>query len=60
MNSGVLMTDIVSYCPPMGILGALANKLFIQNKLKEIFEYRKTVLEEKYGVFQGVVKSLHS
>lgn len=36
---GVLMTDIVTYQPPMGILGALANKLFIKKQLQHIFDY---------------------
>jgi ligand-binding SRPBCC domain-containing protein len=49
-NGGVLMKDTVSYQPPLGILGAVANSLFIKNKLEEIFDYRKVVLEKKYGV----------
>ena len=39
-EGGVLMTDIVTYIPPMGILGAVANKLFIERQLNSIFEYR--------------------
>ena len=49
---GVLMKDIVSYQPPFGFLGAIANKLFIQSKLKEIFNYRTNALENKYGKFE--------
>jgi ligand-binding SRPBCC domain-containing protein len=45
---GVLMKDIVSYQPPFGILGAIANTLIIKGKLNEIFEYRKKVLELKF------------
>ncbi len=47
-KDGVLMHDIVSYQPPMGVLGRLANTLIIKNKLNEIFEYRKKVLEELF------------
>lgn len=46
--AGVLMTDIVSYQPPFGILGNLANKMIIKKKLNEIFEYRKKVLDEMF------------
>ena len=36
----VLMKDIVTYIPPFGLLGDLANKLFIKRQLNEIFNYR--------------------
>jgi len=49
---GVLMRDIVSYSPPLGLLGAVANQLFIRAKLDEIFEYRTNALERKYGVYK--------
>jgi ligand-binding SRPBCC domain-containing protein len=45
-NDGVLMRDIVSYQPPLGFLGHIANTLIIKNKLNEIFEYRKIALEK--------------
>lgn len=48
---GVLMKDIVSYIPPFGFLGSIANRLLIRNKLKQIFAFRKKALEEKYGVY---------
>lgn len=47
-NGGVLMTDIISYKPPFGFLGNLANRILIKGKLKQIFDYRFKVLEEKY------------
>lgn len=49
IEGGVLMTDIVTYQPPLGILGAVANSLLIKNKLAEIFEYRKVALEKRFG-----------
>lgn len=48
-DEGVLMTDIVSYKPPFGFLGSLANKLFIQRKLNEIFDYRTKALMKKFA-----------
>ena len=47
-ENGTLMTDIVSYKPPLGILGNLANKLMIRGKLKEIFNYREKKLIELF------------
>ena len=37
IEGGILMTDIVTYQPPMGILGAIANTLIIKNQLQAIF-----------------------
>jgi ligand-binding SRPBCC domain-containing protein len=52
IENGILMTDIVSYSPPLGFLGALANSLFIKNKLNEIFDYRTKAVEKKYGIYE--------
>ena len=43
---GTLMTDIVSYKPPFGLLGNLANELLIKGKLNEIFNHRTKALNE--------------
>lgn len=51
IENGVLMQDIVTYEPPFGFLGAIANKLTIKSKLKEIFDYRTKVLENKFGIY---------
>ena len=47
-ESGTLMSDIVSYQPPFGILGNLANRVIIKQKLKEIFDYRQEVLTQLF------------
>ncbi len=47
---GVLMKDIVNYQLPLGFLGELAHKLFVRKQLKEIFQFRRGILEQKYGV----------
>jgi ligand-binding SRPBCC domain-containing protein len=51
IDGGVLMTDIVTYQPPMGILGALANSLIIKKQLQQIFDYRTVALEKKFGKY---------
>lgn len=48
---GVIMTDIVTYQPPFGILGAIANSLFIRMQIKQIFDFRTIALEKKFGKF---------
>ncbi|MGQ1787175.1 MULTISPECIES: SRPBCC family protein [unclassified Saccharicrinis] len=40
VKGGVKMTDIISYAPPFGILGRIANAVLIKNQLKKIFDYR--------------------
>lgn len=45
-DNGVLMTDIVSYQPPLGGIGRLANALFIRHRLNEIFDFREQALRE--------------
>ena len=48
-SNGVLMTDIVSYKPPMGFIGSIANRIIISKKLEDIFEYRRVALEKLFG-----------
>ncbi|MBK7130430.1 MAG: SRPBCC family protein [Crocinitomicaceae bacterium] len=45
-EGGVLMTDIITYMPPLGFFGAIANSLFIRKKLHQIFDFRMKALEE--------------
>ena len=52
IEGGVLMTDIVTYIPPFGFVGAIANTLFIKKQLKEIFEFRTLAVEKKFGVYK--------
>ncbi|MCK7536625.1 MAG: hypothetical protein MZV63_39385 [Marinilabiliales bacterium] len=40
-----VMTDIVTYLPPFGIFGRIANLFFIRRRLKEIFDYREEALK---------------
>ncbi len=52
-GQGVLMTDIVSYSPPLGFLGALANRIFINKQLDSIFNYREKKLEKLFPKVNG-------
>lgn len=52
IEGGILMKDIVSYEPPFGLLGAIANHLIIEGKLNEIFDYRTLAVERKFGKFK--------
>ncbi len=51
IEDGVLMTDIVSYQPPFGFFGAIANALILKNKLNEIFDFRTKAIESKFGIY---------
>lgn len=46
---GVLMTDTVTYKPPFGFIGSIANNLVIQKKLRQIFDYRTIALEKRFS-----------
>jgi len=48
-ENGTIMSDIVTYQPPYGFLGSIANKMLIKHKLEEIFNYRLKRLNELFG-----------
>ncbi len=48
--TGTLMKDIISYQPPFGFLGTIANSLIIRKKLQEIFNYREQKLNELFKI----------
>jgi ligand-binding SRPBCC domain-containing protein len=52
IEGGVEMTDIVHYKNPMWLFGRIANTLFVQKKLKGIFDYRFKKVEELFGVWK--------
>ncbi len=47
--SGTFMRDLVTYEPPLGPIGRLANSLFIKKNLHDIFDYRRQVIETRFG-----------
>ena len=48
---GVEMSDVVHYQPPLGILGRMANRLFLKKQLDDLFDYRRAKIEERFGKF---------
>jgi len=53
LEGGVLMEDIISYKPPFGILGTIANNILIKGQLKTIFDFRYTAVEKEFGKWIG-------
>ncbi len=49
VDDGILMTDTITYVPPFGLLGMLANHLFIKKRITKIFDYRKNILEKIFN-----------
>ncbi|PKP53400.1 MAG: hypothetical protein CVT92_04475 [Bacteroidetes bacterium HGW-Bacteroidetes-1] len=49
-EGGVEMTDIVSYVLPLGLLGNFAHAIFVNARLKEIFDYRSKVMGQYFEV----------
>lgn len=52
IDRGIEMTDIIHYKIPMGFIGDILNKFFINKQLKEIFDFRHKKIEEKFGIYQ--------
>ena len=46
---GVQMTDIVHYKLPLWFLGDIANTLFVERQLRDIFDFRFKKAEELFG-----------
>ena len=57
IEGGVLMTDIVSYQPPFGFIGAFANLILIKKQLEEIFDYRTEAMERIFGKYELYIHS---
>jgi ligand-binding SRPBCC domain-containing protein len=49
IEGGVEMTDIVHYKIPFWFIGDIANALVVERKLKQIFNFRKSAIEKKFG-----------
>ena len=49
VEGGVEMTDIVHYKIPLGPLGWIADRLFVRQKLEQIFDYRYRKVAEMFG-----------
>jgi ligand-binding SRPBCC domain-containing protein len=53
---GVEMVDEVNYAIPLGVLGRLANTLFVRKQVNAIFEYRYRVLANKFSENQHNIR----
>lgn len=49
VDGGVEMTDEVEYSLPLGPLGRVAHKLFVEREVNRIFDYRFTVLQNYFS-----------
>lgn len=49
VEGGVEMTDLIHYKPPFGLLGDVANSLFIKRQLDGIFAFRRKKVIELFG-----------
>lgn len=45
----VKMTDVITYIPPFGLIGDIANQLFLKKKLNNIFKHRSIVLNKMFN-----------
>ena len=49
VENGVEMTDLLHYKIPYYFLGDVANRLIVQKKVAQIFDYREKKIREMYG-----------
>jgi ligand-binding SRPBCC domain-containing protein len=49
VNGGVEMTDEITYAAPLGILGRIANLIFVKRQLDTIFRFRYNFLEREFS-----------
>jgi len=47
-DEGVLMKDIVNYGIPLGLLGRIANTVFVRKQLEGIFDYRLKAVDNLF------------
>jgi hypothetical protein len=55
---GVEMTDIVHYKLPFWFLGDMAHRLFLKQRLKDIFDYRYKIIAQKFGSWEATASQL--
>lgn len=56
IEGGTEMTDILTYGLPMGILGRIANNIFVADKLQQVFNFRKEKVIELFGTYPEISK----
>lgn len=56
IEGGTEMNDILTYGLPMGILGRMANHIYVADKLQEIFKFRKQKIDELFGNYDNLFR----
>ena len=49
VKGGVLMTDLLNYAIPYGIIGRMVNSIIVAKKVRQVFEYRAEAIEHLFG-----------
>jgi len=55
VKGGVLMTDLLNYAIPYGIIGRLANNVLVEKQIRNIFKYREKAVNKLFGVYKQPV-----
>lgn len=53
IEGGVLMEDILHYKVPLGPIGLVVDKLLVEKKVNQIFEFRKQALLDQFGMWHS-------
>ena len=48
-GSGTVMEDRVYYTPPLGLLGRVAQALFVAPQLRQVFGYRTQAIRQRFA-----------
>ena len=48
-NGGTVIGDYVRYAIPMGIIGRIANNIFVEKDLRYIFQHRQTMISKLFS-----------
>jgi ligand-binding SRPBCC domain-containing protein len=59
-DARTIMHDRVLYTPPFGIIGRIANALFIRRELREIFAFRARAITDRFGTPAPATKRVAS
>ena len=51
VKGGVLMTDLLNYAIPYGIIGQFANNILVEKQINNIFAYRTQEVIKLFGRF---------
>ncbi len=52
VKGGVLMTDLLNYAVPYGVIGQFANNILVEKQIKNIFAYRTQEVIKLFGPFK--------